>query len=428
MPLDQLVRPEAPAADGTSPEPGPGRRRRRGAGVLAVVLVLAILGGLAVQDDVRRAARVVAADEPILTSDKTVLADLWGTYKDTFIGDSGRTVDPQADGITTSEGESYTMLRAVWMDDQRTFDDSWQWTKDNLQRDDDLMAWKFGERSDGTYGIQEEDGGANSATDADVDIAFALLMAYSRWKDDDYLYDALPVIEAVWEKSVVQIQGRPVLVANDLERFERDGVLLNPSYFAPYAYRVFAEVDPDRDWRGLVDSSYELLARLDRAPLDASSPAGLPPDWVVLYRESGALGAPSGEMTTRFGYDALRLPWRLALDHRWYGEERARQLLERQSVLARTWTAEQRLVAGYDREGRPAADHEAPAMYGGALGFFEVVEPALARDVYAEKLLPLYDADRQDVAEPLGYYDSNWVWFGMAMHLDELPNLNVTEK
>ena len=40
----------------------------------------------------------------------------------------------------------------------------------------------------------------------------------------------------------------------------------------------------------------------------------------------------------------------------------------------------------------------------------------------------LYDLDTGDLDEQLSNYDANWVWFGMALHLDELPNLNVSEE
>ena len=429
VPLDELTRPDVVAADEPSTSRTAGRRRA-GLGVaLAVVVILGIVTVVRFGDDLRWAAAVVAADEPIVASDKTVLGDLWQTYKDTYVETgTSRTVDPQAEGVTTSEGESYTMMRAVWMDDQETFAESWQWTKDNLQRDDGLMAWKFGELADGTYGIQQDVGGGNSATDADVDIAFALLMAYSRWKEDNYLYDALPVIDSIWEKAVVRVDGRLVLAADDLARLDPDRVIVNPSYLAPYAYRVFAQVDEEHDWAALVDSSYGLLEDLQEQPLDAAATAGLPPDWVSIDRNTGEFSAVSDQQTTRFGYEALRLPWRLAVDHIWYGEERARLLLKGQVLLAREWTADHRLAAVYNRDGTPAADYESPAVYGGVMGFFEVTNPELAGQVYEEQLLPLYDADTRDVAENLGYYESNWVWFGMALHLDELPNLNVTQE
>ncbi|SDN59245.1 endoglucanase [Geodermatophilus sp. DSM 45219] len=431
MQPDHRVEPGGVPA-GSPPTATRRRRRRRGTAVAVVLAVgAAVAGGVHLSDDVQRAAAVVAADEPMIASEKTVLADLWQVYKDTYVEPgTNRTMDLQNGSITTSEGQSYTMLRAVWMDDQQTFADSWQWTKDNLQRDDSLLAWRFGQRPDGSWGIQDELGGSNSASDADVDVAFALLMAYSRWKQDDYLYDALPLIDAVWEESVVEVDGAPLLVANDLEQRNRTQVLVNPSYLAPYAYRVFARVDPDpeHDWAGLVDSSYALLQELNRQPLDADRSSGLPADWVLVDRRTGEFSAPSGDLTTRFSYDALRLPWRLALDHAWYGEERARQLLERQVPLAQAYTEQDRLVAAYHRDGTPAVDYEAPAMYGGAMGYFDTVRPDLAEQVYTDELLRFYDPDSKDLTEELGYYDSNWVWFGMALHLDELPNLNVTEE
>lgn len=428
MQRDEPTRSALPAGERPGTPKAPWRRTPASV-ALAAAAALTVAAAVPLQEDVRAAVEVVAADEPIISSDRTLLVDLWRVYRDRHLEEgTGRTIDHQADGITTSEGQSYTMLRAVWMDDQETFAQSWQWTKDNLQRDDRLLAWKFGERSDGSFGVQDQVGGGNSATDADVDVAFALLMAYSRWKDDAYLYDALPLIEAIWLKSVVYVQGAPVLVANDLERLDATEVLVNPSYFAPYAYRVFGQVDPERDWAALVDNSYTLLARLQQEPLDAERAAGLPPNWVSMNRLTGGFSAPNGDLTTHFGYDALRTPWRLALDHAWYGDPRARTLLEEQDLLARTWIDERRLVAEYRRDGTPAADYESPAMYGAAMGFYEVVAPELADEVYAEELLPLYDADGRDVSEELGYYGSNWVWFGMALHLDQLPNLNVTQE
>ena len=416
--------------DPSTAQPTRRRRPRRILLLVAAALVVALavgLVGLARSDGpVAEAVDRVTADEPMSVGDRTALDALWRVYTETYLEEgTGRTLDRQTQDITTSEGQSYTMMRAVWSDDLEVFTDSWQWTKDNLQRPDSLMSWRFGQRPDGSYGVQTEVGGDNTATDADVDIAFALLMAYSRWQDDAFLYDALPIISSIWDEEVVEVGGRPVLVANDLEQADREKVLLNPSYFAPYAYRVFARVDddPTHDWAGVVDSSYEILAELDAAQLDTATSAGLAPDWVFLDRRTGDYSTVSDTLTTRFSYDALRSPWRLALDLEWNDEPRARDLLAAQSVLAEDWRDDGRLVAAYARDGSPAAEYEAPAMYGGTMGFFVAVEPDLAREVYRDELLPLYDADTGNLSTDLGYYDSNWVWFGMALYLDQLPDL-----
>ena len=95
------------------------------------------------------------------------LSALWSFYKQTYI-QNGRVVSLDENGITTSEGQGYAMLRAVWSNDRATFNTVWAWTKQQLQvRDDKLFAWKW----KGTVLDR------NSATDADTDIALALILA-----------------------------------------------------------------------------------------------------------------------------------------------------------------------------------------------------------------------------------------------------------
>src|SRR5690606_5554171 len=77
----------------------------------------------------------ISSMRPPEFSRKNMLQALWFNYKINYLEeDTFRSLDKQQGGITTSEGQSYTMLRAVWMDDKETFDRAWQWTKDNIQR------------------------------------------------------------------------------------------------------------------------------------------------------------------------------------------------------------------------------------------------------------------------------------------------------
>ncbi len=71
------------------------------------------------------------------------LSALWSSYKYHYV-QNGRVVEVDEHGITTSEGQSYAMLRAVWSHDRLTFDQVWGWTRDNLRvRRDALFAWKW---------------------------------------------------------------------------------------------------------------------------------------------------------------------------------------------------------------------------------------------------------------------------------------------
>jgi endoglucanase len=202
-----------------------------------------------------------AVDKNLVFSDRTLLSGLWDCYKKEYWeASTGRTLDKQQDNITTSEGQSYTMLRAVWQGDRETFDTSWKWTKEQLNRPtDSLFAWKWGKKTDGTYGVFTDQGGQNTASDADSDIALALVMAASRWQQQTYLNDAKAVIGDTWKQEVITIKGKPYLASNNLEKDSSKPAIINPSYLAPYAYRLFAKVDPAHNWNALVDSSYELI-------------------------------------------------------------------------------------------------------------------------------------------------------------------------
>lgn len=370
-------------------------------------------------------------DTQLVFAENDMLLELWNASKrDTIEAGSGRTLDKQMGNITTSEGQSYSMMRAVWMDDKEQFDTSFQWAKDNLQRDDFLFSWKFGLLPNGQYGIQDTVGGQNTATDGDSDIALSLLMAYSRWRQDSYYYDAVAIIESIWEKEVVTINNRPVLVANDLERLNPESVIVNPSYLSPYAYKVFADVDPKNDWNALVDSSYEVLNEVSEMKLDTATSSGLPPNWIKIDRQTGAISATSNpNLTTDFGYDAMRTPFRLALDYQWFKDERAKQVLSKYSFLQDEWLENEQLSAVYRHDGTAAENYEAPpAVYGGAIGYYLVMKPATAKKIVNDKLTVLYDPDGQKWKTNLSYYDDNWAWFGLALVNNSLPNLTSTDE
>src|SRR5262249_26980407 len=96
---------------------------------------------------------------------------LWGFYKYAYLED-GHVVSLDEEGITTSEGQGYALLRAVWSDDPAIFQQVWSWTQQNLQvRSDKLFAWKW----------KDQVLDLHSASDADTDIALALLLASRRF-------------------------------------------------------------------------------------------------------------------------------------------------------------------------------------------------------------------------------------------------------
>lgn len=391
----------------------------RTVGTILLIAALAAVAGVQYYNSRQR-------QTPVIFSDTELLSNTWANYKKTNLEEGTlRTLDKDRSFITTSEGQSYTMLRAVWMDDKATFDTSYQWTKDNLNRPNDkLFSWLFGKRSDGTYGVISERGGNNAASDSDVDIALALLMAHGRWGNEVYKGDALALIQNIWKYEVVEVQGKPVLAANDIERNATDSIIVNPSYFSPYAFRIFAQVNSENNWSGLAKNSYDLLNQLSQAKLGSTTSVGLPPNWVLINRTTGEVTAPTAkDLTTDYGYDAMRVPWRIALDYTWNKAPEAKEYLDKMSFFTDQWKASRTLATVYGHNGTVITAQESPAMYGTTLGYFIVSDPKNARDYVKEKLQKLYNTDTNAWYKPMSYYDDNWAWFGLALASNQLPNL-----
>lgn len=355
----------------------------------------------------------------------SLLRMTWRGYKADFIQGDGRVVDPQRNRVTTSEGQSYALLRAVWMDDRPTFDLVWDWTRHNLQvRPDKLFGYLWGKRRDGRWTNLDK----SSATDADEDIALALIFAAHRWHAPAYQRQARDIVGDVWRQEVADVRGTPYLTAGNWgPSYDKPGPAINPSYFAPYAYRVFAHLDRSHPWMRVVDSSYRVLADCSSSPLGGRSSVDLPPNWCALDRATGAVtSAPALDRANLYGYDAFRAMWRVALDYRWNKEPRAKEYLTRSIFLRERWRQDGLLTA-YSHSGA-AEGPEILLFYGGDIGNFVVSAPAMVRAIMERKLLPAFRRQGNTAYwdQRYVYYEQNWIWFGVALAHGQLPNLAIT--
>jgi endoglucanase len=188
-----------------------------------------------------------------------------------------------------------------------------------------------------------------------------------------------------------------------------DRVILNPSYAAPYAFRMFDQVDPERDWMSLVDSSYRLLE--DSAALSA---VNLPSDWLVLNLTTGAYEPVPEESSLRsiYSFDAFRVWWRVALDAVWFQEPRATEYLQQHlAPLQQQWRSTRQIPARIDLEGNPTVTYEATSQYAMLYPAMRLIDPSLADELRSQKLLPTYQNGIWD--NDSAYYVQNLAWFGL---------------
>jgi hypothetical protein len=199
---------------------------------------------------------------------------------------------------TVSEGIGYGMLIMVYMDNatnntQEKFDRLWKYYNSFLDANG-LMNWKI----DGFNSAA----GLNSATDAEMDVAAALVQAYKQWGDQKYLDDAKALVDKIWNK---EVNTNGYLKPGDNWDQKK-----NPSYFSTAALESFKHAG-SQDWSKVVTNSYALIKKVQ------NSTSGLIPDWC---QENG------GSTGDTYKYDAARTPWRMAWGYVWYGHSDAKEI------------------------------------------------------------------------------------------------------
>ena len=344
-------------------------------------------------------------DSPLKTGGNSLILTSWNAYKKGFIHSDGRVIDHSIEKITTSEGQSYALLRAVWIGDRETFDNVLSWTLNNLkQKDTHLFSWKWGKKYGLSWGVLD----SASATDADQDIALALILAHKKWGAARYMELARYIINDIWSFETREVKGQRYMVAGDWAGKKKE-VTINPSYLAPYAYRMFGEIDTSHKWTNIVNTSYEVIYRCSEP-----SRVFLPPDWCRLTKDGEIVLPDIFDKGGDTSYGAFRVYWRLALDYTWFGEERAIRYIRKGGFLIDYWHIKGSITASYTRDGIARSDSEALSIYGIILPFFAINGIKYADDLYDKKIAPSYKEGFWGNQE--AYYAQNWVWFGIALY------------
>ena len=339
---------------------------------------------------------VASPGTPESSIDLDLLQQSWAAYRQHFVQADGRVIDREAGDRSTSEAQAYAMLRAVLIDDPTTFAKTLKWGEVNLRRQtggkltDRLWVWKWG-RSKAGWGIID----GNFASDADIDVITALILASRRWHQPEYLNLARAKLQDLWKLSTVMpSSGKRYFLPGPREAFQPQPniIELNPSYFAPYAFRLFAQVDPTHNWLALVDSSYRVLE--DATQLSA---VGLPSDWVLLDTQTGVLRPSSASNRRQYGFDAYRVWWRVSLDAAWFQEPLAISFM--------------RIPAQISLQGQPLVDYEATSQYAMIYAAFRFNDPVAAKEILQRKIMPQYRNGFWD--NDSAYYTQNLVWLGL---------------
>lgn len=315
---------------------------------------------------------------------------------------------------TVSEGIAYGMLIAVMVDDQPLFDGFFRYAL-RFANASGLMSWYIA--PDGSRALD-----TGAATDADEDIAWALLMADRQWGgrgalSETYLSHAQRQVERIWTFEVDHERFADMLLPGDEWRGRN---VFNPSYFAPHQYRLFGEVSGNvSGWERVIERGYAIVeASLNDASGNREN--GLVPAWCD---DAGRPVAAFPGAMTNYQYDSARLPFRIGQDWAYHGDSRARAYLARTSAFFAGVGAAQ-IVDGYTLAGAPAPDPRAQTPNPGSAVF---VGCAAVGAMHDEGYRAFVDAAYQRVASGQllarsRYYNHCWTVLSLLMLSGNLLN------
>ena len=334
---------------------------------------------------------------------------LWSSFKARYMDGQGRVIDP-VDSRTTSEGEAYGMFFALADNDRESFDRILNWTQANLAQGslgDHLPAWLWGHAPDGSWRTLDP----NTASDADLWMAYSLLEAGRLWRNPAYSQLGLRLAHQISEREVGNLPGFGYMLLPGINGFEhqRSETLhswtLNPSYLPSFLFDRMATLDPGGPWLQISRNIPRLL--------EQSSVHGWAMDWVEYIPGDGfhptVIGYNDGTKPALGSYDAIRV-------YLWAG------LTDPEAANFRPVLNALPAMGAYlvDHDAPPETVNEAgiPGGVAGPVGFSAAVLPYMrqinGREKQATKQLLRMVAERNSST---GLYGGNQAYYDQVLAL-----------
>ncbi len=271
------------------------------------------------------------------------------------------------------EAQGFAMVAVAYMGDKDIFDKLYSFYKTKVNSTAcGLMNWKVN-----CSGF--ESNGMGAATDGDVDVACALIVADWQWPGSGYDKKAKDLIK-ILEGMVTECSGISTLYPGCNGGNKWGGCQeTDISYYTPAFFRYYAKYsDKPEFWIKLADDTQKIR---DNA---ANKNTGLVPDW---QSASGTAGA--GSRKGYYSFDAQRAPYKQTMDYLWHGTKAAGEWAKKLSSWAYK-TGVSSLKDEYNLDGSARGSNHNMA----AIGSFAVSAMANTQEVadkFAEEVLKLRD-------------------------------------
>ncbi|WP_152393219.1 glycosyl hydrolase family 8 [Paenibacillus guangzhouensis] len=265
--------------------------------------------------------------------------------------------------ITVSEAHGYGMLITALMAGhdpkaQHYFDSLYRYFRAHPSEiNPDLMAWQQADTGTEIKDIN----GVDSATDGDMDIAYALLLANSQWGSNgeiDYLKQAKKVMNAIMQSEVNHTEWTLKIADWATDSDPKYGKATRSSDFMLQHLKDYRNVTGDTRWDQVIDATYNIIRSMHE---NYSPLAGLLPDFVVKDGNRYVPAEPmflESETDGDYSYNSSRIPWRIGTDYLITGDTRAKAQLSaiNRWIQEKTKQDPKQIRAGYKLDGSTALE------------------------------------------------------------------------
>jgi endoglucanase len=194
-----------------------------------------------------------------------------------------------------------------------------------------------------------------SATDGDLDIAYALLLADAQWGSKgeyNYFDSAVKMIGAIM-KDEINHETYNILLSDAVKTDSKDYYDMRSSDFMPSHFKIFESATGDLQWKKVLDKNYAVFTQMQKT---YSPDAGLVPDFIKgINRHAKPVGPRylESRYDGYYNYNACRVPMRVALDYLLTGDKRSYEMIRiiNQWIRETTSGNPDNISAGYTLSG-----------------------------------------------------------------------------
>jgi endo-1,4-beta-D-glucanase Y len=264
------------------------------------------------------------------------------------------------DEITTSEAHGYGMIIFALIagyDSQakQYFDGMFNmFDKHRSKNNPNNMSWVI-DKSESPSKDQD------SATDGDMDIAYALLLAHDQWGSSgkiDYLSQARKIITDGVKGSSMSHETKRALMGDSFT----DQYATRASDWMTGHFRAYQQATHDNFWGEAANTVYDLIKDIT---VNYAPGTGLMPDFIVSRNARPA--SPNfleAKTDGDYSWNACRYPWRIATDYAHTGCPKARAAANKvvDWLTSSTDDDPRNIKAGYKLDGTPLVEYSSAAF------------------------------------------------------------------